>query len=97
MSTYNRSPGVNPRTGSAIYDKLQFDTGNCYILGMAVSIEDRGPTPDDAIVLGMIDTLEDNKWLPFAESTAWCWQQGCMLQWLPGLNPEHFGHADNSK
>jgi len=79
------------------YDKLQFDTGNRYILGMAVSFEDRAPTPEDAVVLGMIDTLEDNKWIPFAESTAWCWQQGCMLQWLPGSDSKVIYNArDNS-
>ena len=70
------------------YDKLQFDVNDRYVLGMQVAFEDRAPTPEDAIILGMIDTKADDKWIPFAESTAWCWQQGCMLQWLPGSDTE---------
>jgi len=66
------------------YDKQQFDPSDRYILGMEVDFEDQAPGPGDAIVLGMIDTREGDKWIPFAETTAWCWQQGCMLQWLPG-------------
>ena len=70
------------------YDKNQFDTSDRYVLGMAVEFEDRAPTSDDAIILGMIDLKDSDKWIPFAESTAWCWQQGCMLQWLPGSASE---------
>ena len=70
------------------YDKFQFDPSDRYVLGMEVTFEDRAPTAEDAIVLGMIDTQDDDKWIPFAESTAWCWQQGCMLQWLPGSDSE---------
>lgn len=66
------------------YDKQQFDSSDRYILGMEVDFEDRAPGSGDAITLGMIDTRAGDKWIPFAESTAWCWQQGCMLQWLPG-------------
>lgn len=72
----------------AYYDKHQFDPSDRYVLGMAVSFEDRAPEPEDAISLGMIDTDDGDKWIPFAESTAWCWQQGCMLQWLPGSQTE---------
>ncbi len=68
----------------AYYDKLQFDPEDRYVLGMRVNFEDRAPGPEDAVILGMIDLEEDDRWIPFAESTAWCWQQGCMLQWLPG-------------
>ncbi len=68
----------------AYYDKYQFDPSDRYALGMQVTFEDRAPEPDDAIVLGMIDLENDDEWMPFATSTAWCWQQGCMLQWLPG-------------
>ena len=25
---------------------------------------------------------DNNRFIPLAESDAWCWQQGCMLQWL---------------
>ncbi len=66
------------------YDKHQFDVTGRYVLGMAVDFDDRPPRPDDAVTLGMVDTRNDDVWIPFDQTTAWCWQQGCMLQWLPG-------------
>ena len=66
------------------YDKLQFDPSNRYVLGMEVGFEDRPPKPTDRIKLGMVDLQDGNKWIEIGETSAWCWQQGCMLQWLPG-------------
>jgi hypothetical protein len=66
------------------YDKLQFDPTGRYVLGMEAAFENRTPQPDDVITLGMIDLANDDQWIPLGESRAWCWQQGCMLQWLPG-------------
>ncbi|MFA6244184.1 MAG: hypothetical protein WC655_24795, partial [Candidatus Hydrogenedentales bacterium] len=68
----------------AYYDKLQFDSANQRILGMETDFEGRKPTPDDVIRVGVIDLANGNAWTPFGESRSWCWQQGCMLQWLPG-------------
>jgi len=68
----------------AYYDKFQFDPGNRYVLGNRVAFEDRAPAAGDVIELGMVDIEDGDKWLPLANTTAWCWQQGCMLQWLPG-------------
>lgn len=70
------------------YDKFQFDPKDRYVLGMAVDFEHRSPRPDDAITLGMIDLNNHDEWIPFARTTAWCWQQGCMLQWRPGSDSE---------
>ena len=70
------------------YDKHQFDPTGRYVLGMEVDFEGRTPTPDDAVVLGMVDLEDGDRWIPFAQSRAWSWQQGCMLQWLPGSNSE---------
>lgn len=72
----------------AYYDKYQFDPTNRYVLGNQVTFEHRSPRADDVIVLGMIDIEDGDRWIPFAETTAWCWQQGCMLQWLPGSDSE---------
>ena len=66
------------------YDKQQFDPTDRYVLAAEVDFEDRSPTKDDVIILGMVDTQDDDKWIPLAESNAWGWQQGCMLQWIPG-------------
>jgi hypothetical protein len=70
------------------YDKLQFDPSGRYVLGMEVDFEHRSPRPDDVIEIGMVDLLDGDKWIALGESRAWGWQQGCMLQWLPGSRSE---------
>ena len=71
------------------YDKLQFDPTARYVLGMESKFENRTPLADDVVTVGMVDLANDNRWTPFGESSrARCWQQGCMLQWLPGSRSE---------
>lgn len=72
----------------AYYDKLQFDPTGRYALGMEVDFEHRSPKPDDAIRVGMVDLEDGDRWIELGESRAWCWQQGCMLQWRPGSKTE---------
>lgn len=66
------------------YDKFQFDPTNRYVLGNQVGFEHRSPAADDVIRVGMVDLLDGDKWTALGESRAWNWQQGCMLQWVPG-------------
>ena len=66
------------------YDKLQFDPTSRYVLGMEVGFQHRSPTGNDVISVGMVDLEDGDRWIPFGKSKAWNWQQGCMLQWLPG-------------
>jgi len=70
------------------YDKLEFDRTNRYVLSNEVDFEHRTPTADDRIGVGMVDLQDNDKWIPLGESSAWGWQQGCMLQWLPGDRDE---------
>ena len=70
------------------YDKLQFDPAGRYALGMEVDFEHRSPRPDDVIRLGMIDLADRDRWLELGQARAWNWQQGAMLQWLPGSKSE---------
>jgi len=70
------------------YDKWQIDITNRFALGMQVNFEGRTPTPDDQITIGMIDLTDSDKWIELGKSSAWSWQQGCMLQWLPGSKEE---------
>ncbi len=72
----------------AYYDKLQFDPTGRFILGMEVDFEHRSPEPDEVIRVGLIDTEDDDHWIEFGETRAWCWQQGCMLQWRPSSDTE---------
>ncbi len=70
------------------YDKFQFDPTDRYVLCMEVDFEHRSPRPDDVIKIGMIDLKDGNRWTELGTSSAWCWQQGCMLQWRPGSDRE---------
>ena len=70
------------------YDKLEFDPTHRWVLGMEVDFEHRSPRPDDPITVGMVDLAEHDRWIPLGTSTAWGWQQGCMLQWIPGSRSE---------
>ncbi|MBV7330117.1 hypothetical protein KFU94_18090 [Chloroflexi bacterium TSY] len=65
------------------YDKLQFDPSGRYVLGMEVEFEHRSPQPEDVIKIGMIDLEDGDQWIELGDTRAWCWQQGCMLQWIP--------------
>lgn len=66
------------------YDKLQFSPDNRFVLSNRVRFEHRSPTAADEIEVGMIDLEDGERWIPLGKSVAWNWQQGCMLQWLPG-------------
>jgi hypothetical protein len=70
------------------YDKFQFDPSDRFVLGMSIDFEDRAITADDIVELGMVDLDNDNEWIVIGESNAFNWQQGCMLQWLPGSSSE---------
>ena len=65
------------------YDKSPWDATGRYMLALEVEFMDRPPTPQDKAVVGLIDLEEGCKWHPLAETYAWNWQQGTMLQWLP--------------
>ena len=66
------------------YEKTPWSPGGTKLLGMRAAFRDRQPTPDDEIELGLIDPQGLDAFEPFASTHAWCWQQGTMLQWLPG-------------
>jgi hypothetical protein len=70
------------------YDKLEFDPTDRYVLGMEVDFEHRQPTAKEAIAVGMVDLQDNDRWIELGRTTAWCWQQGCMLQWIPGSTTE---------
>ena len=75
------------------YDKWQFDPSDRYALGMEVDFEGRSPQADDEIALGLIDLQDGDRWSEIGRTQAWCWQQGCMLQWRPGSAREVLWNA----
>ncbi|MDF9798411.1 hypothetical protein OKW21_003674 [Catalinimonas alkaloidigena] len=70
------------------YDKWQVDPSGRHVLGMEVDIPMRSPTEKDIIKIGMVDLQDNDRWTEIGESNAWGWQQGCMLQWIPGSQEE---------
>lgn len=70
------------------YDKRQFDPTGRYVLGTEVDFQHRSPTPQDTIRIGMVDLKDNDRWIELGESRAWNWQQGCMLQFIPGSRDE---------
>jgi hypothetical protein len=70
------------------YDKLQFDPGSRYALGVEGSFEHRLPTPDDTLRIGMVDLHDKDRWIDLGQTRAWSWHQTCMVQWLPGSSTE---------
>lgn len=72
----------------AYYDKLEFDPTCRYVLGMETDFDFRSPEPEDVIRVGMVDLADGDRWIELGQTRAWCWQQGCMLQWRPGSASE---------
>lgn len=64
------------------YDKSPWDATGRWILGLEADFMDRPPLAEDEVTIGLIDTESNFEWTPVTTSSAWNWQQGCMLQWL---------------
>lgn len=79
------------------YDKQQCDATGRYLLCQEVSFMNRPPRADDAITVGMVDLKKGNKWHPIAQTKAWCWQQGTMLQWLGSAPDRLIIHNERTK
>ncbi len=94
MHTSNTLPPVRALTSGptyhwfGYYDKLEFDPTTRYVLGMEVDFEHRSPKADDVINVGMVNLQDNDRWINLGTSRAWCWQQGCMLQWRPNSRTE---------
>ena len=75
------------------YDKQQVSASGRYVLSNQVDLFFRSPTPQDTLQVGLIDLKNNNQWTKLGQSSAWGWQQGCMLQWLPGSSEEVIWNA----
>jgi len=69
-------------------DMSQFDPSGRYMVDMRISIEGREVTPTDKGDIGIIDLRNNFKWTKIGETTAWNWQQGCRMEWIPGSSTE---------
>ncbi len=69
------------------YEKSPYDLAGEKVLAGRASFQDRMPSPDDVLTVGFLDVKSAHAgqpvFTPLADTRAWCWQQGTMLQWLP--------------
>jgi len=72
----------------AQFELPQFDPSGRYMLGMRIFIESRKVKPTDKGEIGIFDLYNDNKWIKIGETTAWNFQQGCRLHWIPRSSEE---------
>ena len=64
------------------FDKFPYDKSGRFLLSHKIDFTARQPEPGEKAGICLIDLANDNKIIRIAESGAWNWQQGCMLQWL---------------
>ena len=64
------------------FDKFPWNFSGRYLLANQSDFMGRQPEAGEKLTLGMIDLEDNNRFIPFATTSAWCWQQGCMLQYL---------------
>ncbi|HEX7272545.1 MAG TPA: hypothetical protein VF420_10385 [Casimicrobiaceae bacterium] len=69
------------------YDKCPWNASGTLLLAHEVPFNDRPPGPQDAAKVGIVRLDEGNRYEALAETLAWNWQQGSMLQWHPA-DPE---------
>lgn len=66
------------------FDKYPFDVSQRFLLGHRIGFMGRQPEPDEKAQIVVFDLENGNEMIPVAETNAWCWQQGAMLQFVPG-------------
>ena len=70
------------------YELYQFDPSGRFMLGLRIFVEGRKVQPHDKGEVGYFDLQKNNKWTKIGETTAWNWQQGTRLQWIPSSSEE---------
>jgi WD40 repeat protein len=70
------------------HDKTPFSLDNKKVLANSVAVDDKKLKNEGSLMeLGYFEKGSDGKFstnfVKFSETTAWSWQQGCMLQWNP--------------
>lgn len=64
------------------YDTCPWDKSNNLLLALETDFVDHLSSSDEDVIIGIVKK-DYNKFNPISKTSAWNWQQGCMLQWLP--------------
>lgn len=64
------------------YDKCPWSRDGRFLLAHETEFMDHLPDGRETALIGIIDLRGDKKFKALAETRAWNWQQGAMLQWL---------------
>lgn len=101
LSNYIKPLFLSPEKESykfGYYNYSPVSADGTKLLGHRIFFEGRDPLPEDKVEIGYF-TLTDQKWHKLAESSAFNWQQGSMLQWLgPDFNSKIiFNDSDGEK
>ena len=64
------------------YDKVALSYDNAKLLACRVARIEKAPRKSEVLEIGYFDWKSSNKFFKLAETSAWNFQQGCMLQWL---------------
>lgn len=65
------------------YDISPFSIDGQRVLATRVGLKLDTPSARREMEIGYFDLDKDLLFVPVAKTTAWCWQQGCRLQWYP--------------
>lgn len=66
------------------YDVTPFSSNNSLLLAIAAPPVNRTPRPEEPARVGYFHLGEPESFEEIGQTSAWCWQMGCRLQWLPG-------------
>ena len=78
------------------YDVCPWDSENKFLFGLAVDFVNRSITHNDRAVIGVIDPSNEFVFKRICETSAWNWQQGARVHWIPSTKKLIFNDR-NSK
>jgi len=77
------------------YDKSPWNASQTLLLAHEADFNDRAPTAEDRVGVGIVHLRDGNRYERLADSHAWNWQQGSMAQWHPADPERLFVHNDS--
>lgn len=65
------------------YDVSPFNYDDSVLLALRAPVENTPPFPDTSIHIGYFEIEDPGTFYSVGQTTTWCWQLGCRLQWYP--------------